>query len=67
VGDRGGRGHAGDVIVRRTLVAAGWAGAAAGAGAEGWSMVEWVVQPVTAKAAKMTALMIRTGRLDTSP
>jgi hypothetical protein len=59
---------AGDVIVRRTLVAAGWSGAAAAAGVEGWSMVEWVVQPVTARAAaKMTALMIRTGRLDTSP
>jgi hypothetical protein len=31
-------------------------------------MVEWVVQPVTARAAaKMTALMIRTGRMGTSP
>src|SRR5436190_13871952 len=58
------------VGVRRGLLAAGWVGAAgaAAAGAEGWSLVEWVVQPVTARAAaKMTAPMIRTGRMGTSP
>src|SRR5436190_21904263 len=46
-----------------------WAiGVAEVTGAEGWSLVEWVVQPVTARAAaKMTALMIRTGRMGTSP
>jgi hypothetical protein len=48
----------GDVSVRRTLFAAGWAAGAAAA--ESWSMVAWVVQPVTATAAtKMTVLMIR--------
>jgi hypothetical protein len=36
----------GDVTVRRTLFTAGRGATAAGL--EGWSMVEWVVQPVIA-------------------